>query len=206
VLVFDGGDDGAPLALVERRMSTYARLQKPSVELLLCTGEQATRAAVVAAATDAVGLIIGFGHGDPTEFFGVAGDDPVLRAGTPAAHVVANKIVHLTGCEAAAELGPRLVKEHGALAFFGYAERFTYPVEGDAAVAAYECMALLNGALAAGYNAAAAHAYITNGFIDAINRFQGDPFTAAIFSNMLESFRSPSVDPIYGVDLACLRP
>ncbi|APR76741.1 Hypothetical protein A7982_02088 [Minicystis rosea] len=205
VLVIDGGDDGAAPDLVVRRMSLYTRLARRDAALVLCTRERATRAEVVAAATDEVGLIVGFGHGDPGEFYGRSGGDPVFSATD--AHAVAGKIVHLTGCEAAAELGPELVSAHGALAFFGYADRFTYPAGGDEAAAAYECVAEINDALTRGLTAASVHDTAVRAFSARIARFQqGDPFTAAIFANMLQAFRSPTVDASYGDEDACLPP
>jgi hypothetical protein len=206
VLVVDGGDDGAPPDLVARRMGLYQRLGGRDAALLLCTGTRATHAEVVAAATDDVGLIIGFGHGEPSAFYGRSGGDPIFSAEDDSARVVSGKIVHLTGCEAASELGLSLVQQHGALAFFGYADRFTYPASGEGATAAYECVAEINDALVRGASAYDVHAAAVSAFSARIDRFRrGDPFTAAIFSNMYEAFRSPFVDARYGVLEACLR-
>lgn len=206
VLVVDGGDDGASADLVRRRMSLYDQLGRGRGTFVLCTRERATRAAVLASATDEVGLIVGFGHGAPAEFYGRGGDDPIFCAADGDASVVAGKIVHLTGCEVAAELGPELVGTHGALAFFGYADRFTYPASADEAIAAYECVAEINDALARGHLAADVHAAAVRAFSERIARYQrSDPFTAAIFTNMLDAFRSPTVDASYGHEEACLR-
>jgi hypothetical protein len=207
VLVIDGGDDGAPPELVSRRMSLYPTLQRERVDLHLCTGERATREVVLAALGDSIGLVAGFGHGDPSEFFGRAGTDPIFRVGGEGADRVAKKIVHLMGCEAAAELGPALVREHGALAFFGYAERIVYPASGEAADAALEAAVKINADLVDGKCALDVHENALNAF-DALSvRFQDDdPLAAAAFRNMRDAFRSPASGEEFGFEGAALEP
>jgi hypothetical protein len=207
VLVIDGGDDGAPPELVSRRMSLYPTLQRARVDVLLCTGERATRDAVLAALSDSIGLVAGFGHGDPTEFFGRAGLDPIFRVGGEGVDRVAKKIVHLMGCEAAAELGPALVREHGALAFFGYAERIVYPASGEAADAALQVALRINADLVDGKCAVEVHDSALFMFDALSMRFQDDdPLAAAAFRNMRDAFRSPGSGKDYGLPGAALAP
>lgn len=205
VLVIDGGDDGAPFDVVQLRMSFYERLGRPDAALVMCTGIRATRTAALALATPEVGLIVGFGHGAPDEFYGRSGGDPIFRAGDPDASVVSGKIVHLIGCEAATDLGPALVADHGALAFFGYADRFTYPASGEEAAEAFACISEINAAIRAGSLASEVHETALAAFDARVNRYQAkDPFTAAIFAGMRDAFRSPGVDERYGQAAACL--
>lgn len=205
VLVIDGGDDGSSPDLVSRRMSLHAALKPAHGNLVLCTGDSATRDRVAAALQGSVGLIVGFGHGDPSEFFGCVGMDPIFAAGSSAASLVAQKIVHLTGCEAAAELGPDLVKTHGAIAFFGYIDRVTYPASGAAAAAAIQAIANVSKLIAEGCYADDVHERAINGFLSFATEFQdSDPIAAASFVSMSNAFRSPVTSEDYGSRSAVL--
>jgi len=72
-------------------------------------------------------LIIGTGHGSPSEFCGHANEVVMSTISVPD---VKGKVVYLVSCETAKELGPTLV-QLGALAFLGFLEDVIWICDAD---------------------------------------------------------------------------
>jgi hypothetical protein len=182
------------------RAQVHAALEKSGYTLTVEDDSNAVWQVVKDVVSDTsagITFISGVGHGTPRSFLGFS-RLPVFQKDHYDPGMVANRIIHLTTCEAADELGLDFVK-NGSIAFIGYNSLVSWSDDKTAA-GWFKCDAAIDLALAAGKNVADAHAAGAKAFGDTIQELRDSHNGpgADFLEQILECLCSPVTDKRYG--------
>ena len=183
-----------------REQNVYPVFEANGYEIVRRQGESARRTEVAPqAALPNVVYLTGVGHGFPNSY---TGDnlDPIFSVGQFNPEEATGKIVHFLSCETAATLGPDFVAK-GCLAYFGYADNFTYPP--SLADIFFDCDSEIDRGFAAGLTADQVFQNVKDKFQQHIDQLKstgdsGDLHNASILEVDLRLLRAPSTGAEYG--------
>ena len=154
-----------------RESHVYPHLLAKGLRVLKFQGPLARRFDVAPEAKKPeVEYLTGVGHGLADVYTGDQGD-PVFRVGQYHPDEAGGKIVHFLSCQTGRELGPDFVA-HGAAAYFGYDENFTFTMtEKDTF---FECDSEIDLAFADGLTAAQVYGRVRELFDLRIAEFRAE--------------------------------
>jgi hypothetical protein len=204
VLAIDSNWDSVTRIVYEyREAKVYPYLAARGLKVVRRQGALARRHYVAPEAQrPSVRYLTGVGHGFHDTYLGDY-SDVIFKVGEYSASEVKDKLAHFVSCQTAQALGPDFVR-HGAQAYFGYDEDFTFMEEYSDEF--LECDSEIDLALADGDTATRADQRARAKYDAQIAEFlaAGKIYVAATLQYNRDHLRSPVTDPAWGKPNATL--